>query len=79
MLKIYPFRTVEPLAARPRVLLLQPGLSASSVKATRLSNGSYRATFLVRAGRAGSAEIQIRGRDAGGQVNRMSVPVRVGG
>jgi len=71
------FRTVEPLASRPKVVLRQPGLTAVKVTATRLSSTRYRARFVIRSGPTGAAEIRIRARDAGGHRNRMAIPIRV--
>jgi hypothetical protein len=71
------FTTVEPLSSRPVVRFEQPGRSAVSVTATRLSDGSYRASFTVRSGSAGSGTVTVRAKDTGGGVNRTSVPIRV--
>jgi FlgD Ig-like domain len=71
------FSTVEPLANRPKVVLRQPGLSAVTTKAAK-SNGRYVATFVIRGGGAGAAQVEIRARDAGGRVNRLSMALRVG-
>ncbi len=69
--------SVEPLANRPRVVLLQPGLSPVKVKATLVSNGRYRVKLKIRSGRRGTAEIQIYARDIGGHVNRSSSALKV--
>jgi spore germination protein YaaH/flagellar hook assembly protein FlgD len=71
------FTTVEPLSSRPVVRFEQPGRSAVSVTATRLSDGSYRASFTVRSGSAGSGTVTVRAKDTGGGVNRTSIPIRV--
>jgi hypothetical protein len=47
----------------------QPGLSAVTVTATRLANGTYRARFRVRSGTAGTASVRIAATDAGGHAN----------
>ena len=44
------FSTVEPLSTRPVVAFRQPGRTAVKVTATRLDNGTYRASFRVAAG-----------------------------
>ena len=71
------FKTVEPLATRPRVVLRQPGLSALVVKATKLAGGTYRAQIVVRRGSPGAAEIRVRARDTGGHKNQLSIPIHV--
>ncbi len=71
------FRTIEPLATRPVVSWTQPGRSAVTLTATRLADGSYRATFQVVAGSDGTGSIRISAKDSGGRVNAMTVPIRV--
>lgn len=71
------FTSVEPLADRPKVVFSQPGLVAARAKATRLSNGSYRVRYRIQSSHAGTAGIEIRARDRGGQANRLSLGVRV--
>jgi hypothetical protein len=70
-------RTVEPLASRPVVRFTQPGRSAVSVTATRLDNGTYRATFTVRTGGSGTATIKVTGTDTGGRSNSTTTTVRI--
>jgi spore germination protein YaaH/flagellar hook assembly protein FlgD len=71
------FRTVESLRTRPQVSFTQPGRSTVTVRATRLSNGSYRAVFSVQRGAAGTATVRISARDSGGHRNVMALHVRV--
>jgi hypothetical protein len=47
------------------------------VTATRLSNGSYRASFRVQAGAAGPATVRIAARDSAGHVNATIVTITV--
>ena len=69
--------SVEPLASAPRVTFSQPGRTPVTVMATRRTDGGYRARFRVRSGRAGAATVTITARDAGGRLNRLTIPVRV--
>ena len=71
------FSTIEPLATRPVVTWTQPGRSAVTITATRLADGTYRATFKVAAGGDGTGSVRISARDSGGRVNAMTVPIRV--
>jgi hypothetical protein len=47
------------------------------VTATRLSNGSYRASFKIQAGDAGPATVRIAARDSSGGTNASIVAVVV--
>jgi spore germination protein YaaH/flagellar hook assembly protein FlgD len=71
------FSTVEPLSSRPTVTFTQPGRAAVTVTATRLANGTYRATFAVRSGAAGAASVRITALDAHGHRNSLALPVNV--
>jgi hypothetical protein len=70
------FRAIEALVSRPVVTFKQPGRAAVSVPAT-LTDGSWRASFRVRAGDAGTGRVRIAARDSGGRDNRVSLAVRV--
>ncbi|HEX5828469.1 MAG TPA: FlgD immunoglobulin-like domain containing protein, partial [Candidatus Limnocylindrales bacterium] len=72
------FRSVERLSTTPRVSFTQPGRSAVTVKATRLADGSFRATFTVRTGNTGAGSVRVSATDAGGAVNATKIPIRVG-
>jgi spore germination protein YaaH/flagellar hook assembly protein FlgD len=71
------FRPVETLSTRPTATFSQPGCAAVSVSATKLSDGSYRASFKVQAGPAGAATVRIFARDTGGRVNASILNVAV--
>jgi hypothetical protein len=71
------FRSNEPLGSTPVVTFKQAGLAAASVRATRLADGSYRASFRVRAGGAGAATVRVSARDNEGRSNATAVAVRV--
>ena len=63
------FRSAEPLDARPRVTIVQPGVTARTVTARRLADGRYRAVLTLAAGITGPASITVRGVDIRGQAN----------
>ncbi len=63
------FRTVEPLSTTPSVTFAQPGRSAIRVTASKLADGSYRATFTIAAGPGGIGTITIAARDSAGATN----------
>ncbi|HYO42245.1 MAG TPA: glycosyl hydrolase family 18 protein [Candidatus Limnocylindrales bacterium] len=69
--------TVEPLATRPVVTFVQPGRAGVKVTATRLADGTYRATFRVAAGSAGSAGVRVSATDIGGHANTTSIPITI--
>jgi spore germination protein YaaH/flagellar hook assembly protein FlgD len=71
------FRASEQLSSKPVVTFRQPGRSAVSVTATRLADGSYRASFTVRSGAAGAGSLQVSAKDARGQVDRTSIAIKV--
>ena len=71
------FRTLEPLTTRPTVGFKQPGRTAVSVTATRLPDGSYRASFKVARGSAGAGSVKITAKDSGGRTNAMTVAVAI--
>ena len=71
------FSTTEALATRPVVAFTQPGRSAVKVTATRLADGTYRATFTVAAGSAGTGSVRVSATDTGGRANATSVPIIV--
>ena len=72
--------TIEPLSTRPVVTLTQPGRAGVKVIATRLADGTYRASFAVAAGTAGTAgtgSVKVTARDTGGRANTTSIPIRI--
>lgn len=71
-------RTVEPLATVPSVRFVQPGTTGVVVRATRLSDGSYRATFTVAPGSPGAGTIRVAAKDSGGRWNVTAVPITIG-
>jgi flagellar hook assembly protein FlgD len=71
------FVSVESLSTRPTATFTQPGRPGVLVTATRLSNGSYRASFRVQAGAAGPATVRIAARDSAGHVNATIVTITV--
>ncbi len=71
------FTTIEALGSKPTVSFKQPGHAAKVVTATRRTDGSYTASFRVRAGASGAAAVQISARDTGGRLNRTTLSVRV--
>ena len=71
------FRSVEALSTRPTVTFTQPGRAGVKVTATKLANGSYRASFKVQTGPVGAATLRIAARDSGGRVNASIVAVAV--
>jgi hypothetical protein len=70
-------RTSEPLTRAPRVTLAQAGLTAVTVTAARLLDGSYAAHFSIAAGPSGAATITVRGTDTGGRLNVTSTSIMV--
>lgn len=72
------FSTIEPLRTTPVVTFRQPGSVAPVVvTATRLANGTFRASFTVRAGPAGNASIRIAATDTGGRLNAQAYGVTI--
>jgi flagellar hook assembly protein FlgD len=71
------FRSTEKLSTAPRVTFSQPGRTGVTVTATKLSDGSWKASFAVRSGSAGAASIKVTAKDSGGGVNTTRVPIRV--
>ena len=71
------FQSVEPLSTRPTATFTQPGRTAVRVTATRLSNGSYRASFRIQTGPAGRATVRIAARDSGGRINATLVDLTI--
>jgi spore germination protein YaaH/flagellar hook assembly protein FlgD len=63
------FRSVEALKTMPRATLRQPGLAAVTVPATKLADGTFLATFVVKTGAAGPASVTIVASDSGGRAN----------
>jgi hypothetical protein len=71
------FRSTERLSTTPRVTFTQPGRAGVTVTATKLSDGSWRASFVVRSGSAGTGSVKVTAKDSGGRVNLTKVPIRV--
>jgi flagellar hook assembly protein FlgD len=71
------FRSVEPLSTKPRVTFTQPGRAGVTATATKRSDGSWKAAFKVRSGRAGTATVKIGASDREGGSNGMRIAVRV--
>ncbi len=63
------FRSAEPLEARPKATIAQPGITARTVTAKRLADGRYRAVLTLAAGVTGTATITVRGADIHGKAN----------
>ncbi|HET7473061.1 MAG TPA: glycosyl hydrolase family 18 protein [Candidatus Limnocylindrales bacterium] len=61
--------STEALRSNPTVALTQPGLATVKRTATKLANGTYRVTFTIAAGSAGTAALRIEGRDLSGGLN----------
>ena len=57
------FVSAEPLAGRPTVTFKQPGRPGVKIAATRLPDGSYKATFTVRTGPAGGGSLKVAAND----------------
>jgi flagellar hook assembly protein FlgD len=72
------FVSVEPLASRPTVTFGQPGRAGVKVAATRLADGSYRATFTVRPGPAGAGSVKVAATDAAGGANATTIAITIG-
>jgi hypothetical protein len=70
------FGSIEPLRSRPVVTFIQKGRPAVVRTATRLADGRYRVTFLVRTG-SGPASAVIAGTDTKGHANRQTVTLVV--
>ena len=71
------FRSVEPLSTKPRVTFRQPGRDAVTVTARKLDDGSWKASFAVRSGDAGTATIRVVATDASGGRNATKTTIRV--
>ena len=71
------FRSTEKLSSAPRVTFSQPGRTGVTVTATKLSDGSWKASFSVRSGRAGAGSVKVTAKDSGGGANTTWVPIRV--
>jgi hypothetical protein len=71
------FSSTEPLGTRPVVSLKQPGLAAVKVSATRLADGTYRASFTVRSGSTGVATVRVTATVTGGGTNATSIPITI--
>ena len=71
------FRSTERLSTTPRVTFTQPGRAGVTVSARRLSDGTWKASFAVRSGSAGTGSVKVTATDSGGRVNLTKVPIRV--
>ena len=58
--------SAEPLAANPRLTILQPGLAAWSVATVRLSSTTWHATLKLKAGSTGFVTFKATGKDIAG-------------
>jgi flagellar hook assembly protein FlgD len=70
------FGSIEPLRSMPVVTFIQKGRPAVVRTATRLADGRYRVTFLVRTG-SGPASAVIAATDTKGHANRQTVTLVV--
>src|SRR4051794_1424299 len=57
--------TVDPVSTRRTVTFTQPVPAGVTVNATKLADGTYRATFSAAAGSAGSGGIRVSAKDTG--------------
>lgn len=71
------FTSVEPLSSRPVVTFTQPGRTGAKVSATKLADGSYRASFTVATGKPGAGSVRISAKDAGGRTNSTTVAIAI--
>ena len=71
------FAAVEPLRTRPVVTWTQPGKAAVTMTATRLADGTWKATFKVVAGSSGTGTVKITAKDSGGRLNATVLRVKV--
>ncbi|HEU0242940.1 MAG TPA: FlgD immunoglobulin-like domain containing protein, partial [Candidatus Limnocylindrales bacterium] len=71
------FRSTEKLSTAPRVTFRQPGRTGVTVTATKLADGSWKASFSVRSGSAGAGSITVSAKDANGRANTTRVAIRV--
>ncbi len=72
------FVSIEPLTSRPTVTFEQPGRPVVKVAATRLADGSYKATFNVGTGPAGAGSVKVAATDAEGGANSTTVAITIG-
>ena len=72
------FVSVEPLSSRPTVTFKQPGLAAVKITATRLTDGSYKATFSVKTGPAGTGSVKVAATDSAGGANSTRIAISIG-
>ena len=64
-------KPAEALGGRVTMSIFQPGKSAWTVKMTKLSSGSYRATVTLKTGgSAGTLKISVQAKDAKGKLNK---------
>jgi flagellar hook assembly protein FlgD len=70
--------SIETLTTRPAITFTQPGRAGVKVTATRLSNGTFRASFRVAAGPAGAGSIRVSAKDTDGRVNRTTLAITIG-
>jgi flagellar hook assembly protein FlgD len=60
--------TAEKLSTYPRLYVLQPGRATWSVGFTKLSSTTYRATFTVKSGAAGTIKFKVQAKDSKGKM-----------
>ena len=64
-------KSAEALGGRVTMSIFQPGKSAWTVRMTKLSSGSYRATVTLKSGgSAGTLKISVQAKDAKGKLNK---------
>ena len=64
-------KPAEALGGRVTMSIFQPGKSAWTVRMTKLSSGSYRATVTLKTGgSAGTLKISVQANDAKGKLNK---------
>ncbi len=71
------FTSIEPLGTKPVVTFTQPGRTGVTVTATKLADGSYKATFSVKSGAVGSGRVKVSAKDADGRTNSTSIAIKV--
>jgi flagellar hook assembly protein FlgD len=68
----------EPLSAKPRLVVYQPGLASYKLVSTKVGKSTYAATFTVKSGgSAGTIKLKAYGRDSGDRLQRsyLSLPL----
>ena len=70
-------KSAETLAKAPTLWITQPGLTAWSVRMTKVGTNTYRATIRLKSSRTGAVEFRVWGRDknGGAQQTRTKFPL----